>query len=96
MSEKLFRFLLSELDIIRIRCVVGNCSGVIEMSVKNLKGTHKAIACPVCGTSFSSENPVTAPGLLEELGNVLERVKAASQRDKFEIQFIVPEPASQK
>jgi hypothetical protein len=92
MSERLFRFLLTELDIVRIRCMNGGCSGVIEMSVQSLQRPRKPLACPVCGLVFSAPHAQS----LEELGRALEAVKAASHLDKYEVQFVVPDPDAPK
>ncbi len=82
MSENLFRFLLSELGMIRVRCL--HCKSVVEVATDQLKATFKGDHCPVCRHPLSgaTESPFT---LLQE---ALTNFKANA--DRVEIEFALP------
>lgn len=56
MSEKLLRFLLSELKTVRVLCKDAACGAITEMPIGKLDAMLRAkqCACPVCGRSFLS------------------------------------------
>ena len=98
MSEKLFRFLLPELTTIVIRCMAGGtqkkCTGAIEMSAADLKGSNEALTCPVCRAQFTRKvvgghmeaNP------LEALGAAIDAVTSQAKRENFQVEFVIPDP----
>jgi hypothetical protein len=101
MSEKLFRFLLSELEIIRIRCTIANCSGVVEMKVVNLKtAQHMRFVCPVCGNGSSSAGSAgiraSGPDALGDLGDAIDTLKSTAQANHFEVEFVLLDPDAPK
>ena len=95
----MLRFLLPELVTIVIRCAQPGtqkpCTGAIELSADDLKKLNRPLACPVCGTPFTRQatGPRSQSNPLEELGIALDAVKVQSQRDKFQVEFIVADPA---
>ena len=55
MSRRLFAFLLSELNLIRVKCL--KCGNVVEIKADEL-GTHFGISalCPLCGERFMCQS----------------------------------------
>jgi hypothetical protein len=99
MSEKLLRFLLPELVTVVIRCTQPGtqkpCTGAIEMSADDLRKLNKPLFCPVCGTAFANKStgPRSQNNSLVELGIALDAVKTQADRDHFQVEFVVPDPA---
>jgi hypothetical protein len=87
MGEKLFRFLLSELGTVRIRCQNGKCPGALEMHVNDLARLPRGLSCPVCQARYIGET-AAVPTALEQFGLCLQHVKAQGDRDKFEVEFV--------
>ena len=90
MSEKLFRFLLHELGIVRIRCKA--CEGVVEVPIEKLGTQFKSIQCPLCRADLAWQNASLPPGYnpLKELASVAKYFAAV--KDRVEIEFTVPDP----
>jgi hypothetical protein len=98
-SEKLFRFLLSELEVIRICCTVPNCGGVAEMKVEKLKSSkHMAFVCPVCGNGTSSAHAAGAgvSDALDKLGDAIGLMKSTGKANDFVVEFVLPDPDAPK
>lgn len=86
MSETLFRFLLSQLESVRIRC--GQCRGVAEVPIDKLSSAPSNIRCPGCGNVF-----VQHPGLQHGLTELLNRLGSAIElfeKAGVELEFTVP------
>jgi len=82
MSETVFKFLLSELDIIRVRHKV--CNRVVEVKRTDLGATFAERKCPCCQTVLfgpAEEN------LFESLGALLTKFGG---RDMIDIEFVLP------
>jgi hypothetical protein len=88
MSEKLFRFLLSELTIIRVCCLNPVCKGVIEIPLDKLRTMFPKCCCPLCRQQFHQPYD-DGSHLLEWLGKAIEELKAI--KDKVEIEFSLPD-----
>ncbi len=73
MSEKLFRFLASEINRIRILCKRNDCGTVIEFDVKQLSEKKDAIHCPRCGNALQKGPDKTLAqfaGMLDEFAKL--------------------------
>lgn len=80
MSEKLFKFLLSELTTVRIFCPA--CKGTVELPIDRIvRQTHE---CQLCKVEFGTE--VVAEGF-KELSSALRKLGMG----KAEIQFVLPD-----
>jgi hypothetical protein len=94
MSEKLFRFLLSEMTTVRICCCQTSCAGVIEMPVEKLYETITDFKCPVCGNAFTNKAQQKQLGPLESLGHAVRLTKEAINNGLFEVEFVLPDSDS--
>ena len=86
MSKKLLSFLLSELNIVRVRCQGEKCGGtVVEIPLHLLAEKYNAGKCPVCGhiVQFAQSNH------LADLAAAIKGLQGNS--DRVQIEFIVPE-----
>lgn len=83
MSEKLFRFLLSELKTIRIICK--GCHGIIELPPGKIAHQLAAVQCPLCRVSFGhSEN--------YQLAKLAEAIHELSKPDApVTVEFLIPD-----
>jgi hypothetical protein len=87
MSEKLLRFLLSELKLVRLLCKKDGCvGGVVELPLNRL--TVIRGGCPLCGNPFHLTMPA------QEFTNPLTMfAKSAEwlemQRDNFAVEFVL-------
>jgi hypothetical protein len=85
MSEKLIRFLLSELKTVRVLCQHPNCNTVVEVSVEDLPTKYQGAICPLC------RNTIQAPQYnnLVTLGTALRGL--ASSEDRVKVEFVIPD-----
>ena len=86
MSRKLFAFLLSELQTVRVICARGKCGGVVELPVSNLYSVGSA-RCPKCGEHFDTTGQ--EPNRFSKLKQAIE--DALSEPDRFSIEFVIPD-----
>ena len=90
MSERLFKFLLTELKTVRLICP--HCTGVIEVSVKELgKRFDSNPACPLCSKPFVTMEP--GPDKLSTaLGRLADAILEL-QHDKraVKVEFVLPD-----
>jgi hypothetical protein len=88
MSEKLFKFLLSELTKVRILCHNPTCGAVTELDMDQLdhffpKTLHAM--CPVCRQAVMSQEE-------NYLGMLAAAVRGLKgKRDRVEIEFVIPD-----
>jgi hypothetical protein len=94
MSEKLLRFLLSELETIRIKCkgkhrTGTDCDFVFEVSSGRL--SFMPVECPVCAQNYKLRNGFNSgdgsPFYL--LWATLEELRKSG--DQFEVEFVLPD-----
>lgn len=84
MSERLFKFLLSELETVRITCVKEQCGFTIESSVANLPKVAELI-CPFCKTAFDPDRVLSGLMAVPQLAKLSHRLK---------IEFVLPDPSA--
>jgi predicted Zn finger-like uncharacterized protein len=87
MSERLFRFQLSELKTARLVC--GQCKAVVEVPMDKLALQSQPMRCSVCGQYFTDH----------EQGNHLHDFARAVQfivgmADKVHVEFTIPDKTS--
>jgi hypothetical protein len=83
MSEKLLKFLLTELDIVRIRC--GKCQAVIEMPVTNLGKSFGPFTCSCCNTPFYM------PGTGDPFGSLSRAIAQLASMTNIQVEFVLPD-----
>jgi hypothetical protein len=83
MSEKVLRFLLSELETVRLIC--RNCKIVIEMPTSKLADTDSGISCPTC-RAFFPKGQNKEEDHLGDLARAIWGLKNLGQ----EIEFVIP------
>jgi len=93
LSEKLFKFLLSELSIIRVECQ--KCKGVAEVALSGLTKAIKEEAnqnclCPFCGHDFYRVDLKCGP--LHELVHAINTL--AGYTGQVQIQFVLKDQAN--
>jgi hypothetical protein len=91
MSEKLMKFFLDELTIVRLVCTKNECGGVIEVPMKALAIGGKEFSCPGCRERF---NTMLAKALetlepLTMLGCAAQCLEG--QNARFKVQFVLPD-----
>lgn len=88
MSEKLLKFLLSELKIIRIVCKKDTCGAILELPLRQAGRRHQHFECPVCGTDFRADAS-DKRNHLEELADAVKRLEGALN-DRVGIELVLP------
>jgi hypothetical protein len=90
MSETLFKFLLSELRFIRLRCKKANCGGVAELPVGRLQAMTGICRCPSCGEQF-----LTRQGKfhrdVDSLAAFGIAIGELSSSEAFDVEFVIPD-----
>ena|ERR1700687_2683704 len=96
MSEKLLRFLLGELETVRIKCLgtgrhqSAPCPMIFEIPVEQLGQTFPNNSCPTCGQTFT--NPGQGPpNILDPLGKALGILKMMAEKKMLQIEFVLPD-----
>ncbi len=90
MSEKLLRILLSELTLVRVRCLNQACLRVCELEIGKLGSTYAQNVCPLCHTPFQAVPPHGhLRDQLSKLSEAIEGLKAA--KDQIEVSFVLPD-----
>lgn len=92
MGETLYRFLLGEVRILRVRCKT--CSTVIEVELAKVELTFSTDCCPVCHRPFQPARADAAE--LKHLAESLQRLNALSSTVEVELTFPEPDAVSEK
>ena len=87
MSEKLLRFLLSELNIVRIRCRNPECRTIVEIPIEDLGNPNVSYAhCEFCHADFNPTHGDTIPlNVLGKALNDFRKLKAV-----VDLEFVLP------
>lgn len=85
MSEKLFKFYLSELNIIRIRCMNTGCGLVSEVPLADLDRFFRSGECPHCRGPVKDGDK----NRLVELAQAVRGLKAIEKT--VQVEFVIPE-----
>lgn len=91
MSEKLFKFLLSELSTVRLVCKDKSCGAITEMTLEKLRTrfSQSDPCCPVCRAEFG--DPATS-STSNPLRDFAQAVRALQARQQFvEVEFVLPD-----
>jgi hypothetical protein len=88
MSRKLFAFLLSELETLRIICHKPNCGAITELTIDRTRAKLEFGECPVCRNSFfgapdGPKNPLT------KLADALLELQKFTK--SVEVEFVLPD-----
>jgi len=91
MSEHVFKFLLSELNTVRILCQSLKCKGVIEIPLSELaKDSHyEHMKCKLCGNDFDPNS--TGKSKLVEFACAAEEMKRLEK--SIQVEFVLPDNA---
>jgi hypothetical protein len=84
MSEKIFRFLLSELKSLRAICKQPGCGGVVELPLDAISGKKTSIRCPVC------DNPLQQPTPNNHLANLAKAIESVTTSGVADVEFSLP------
>lgn len=91
MSERLFKFLLSELKLIRIRCKYESCNAVVELPISDLETMPEIANCPVCKRAI-----LPYPELPKDLVRFSDFARAVrvlgNPKNPADIEFVLPDP----
>lgn len=85
MSEKLLKFLLSELDTVRLVCRHKGCDAIVELPMEALaRSSFNAFVCPVC------QNGIQPAGQnnLKALADAWKSLK--SMNSFLDVEFVIP------
>ncbi len=82
MSRKLHAFLISELDLIRVRCQA--CKKVIELGAEDLANVFQAGACPLCAQPLTPLSGFHSPFV-----KLAQAIKEFKGQKGVEIEFIL-------
>jgi hypothetical protein len=91
MSEKLLRFLLDELNVIRLVCRA--CGAAVELPIAKLAASQRVIPCPVCNGK-TGQAPILRDGRANQedafsrLANAIQDIR---QMKNVDVQFVLPE-----
>ncbi len=87
MSEKLFRFMLSELKFVRLLCQKPDCGSVTEVSLEKLRNGAAAWTCGGCGQNYFSGAAHTE----SPISHFAKSIQAMQdERNGFKIEFALP------
>ena len=92
MSERVFKFFLSELQIVRIICMRGGCGGAVELPINKLYKAGSA-KCPICEESLNP-TPHASTNAFGKLKQAIE--EAVQAKDTFAIEFVLPDQSQKK
>ena len=84
MSRKLFAFLLSELNVVRVKCK--HCGIVTELPTDEIYAKFQVPTCKYCGTNFAAADDKRNP--FARLQSLVEAYRASND---VEIEFILPD-----
>lgn len=88
MSRKLFAFLLSELQVMRLVCQREDCGGVMEFRIDRADDRLKRPSCPLCKTTLVQEDV----GYTNALGRLVDEIrKLAVLTPTVQIEFVLPD-----
>lgn len=85
MSEKLFRFLVSEIKSMRVICKNKDCGTVLEIPLKKLEDGRGEIQCPVC------KNWLQKGGINCHLSDLAAALDRFSKLDYVDVEFTLPD-----
>lgn len=85
MSERLLKFLLGELKIVRLVCQKAGCGAVVEVSVERLAVALQAGQCPVCRAAYVGVGQESLIALARALHDV------TLLRDTVQVEFVLPD-----
>lgn len=88
MSEQLFKFLLSEITVIRVHCRNSRCGGIVEVPIEKLASMFGPCACPLCNQPFDTGTFSRDGSLFHVFAKSIERLKQI--KDNVEIEFVFP------
>ena len=88
MSEKLFKFLLSEITLVRVHCRNDVCGGVIEIPIEKLGTVFRNCSCPLCHRQFDQGN-WHGDNLLMIFAEAVKRLNGI--KDKVGLEFVLPD-----
>lgn len=88
-SEHVFKFLLDELDTVRIVCQSSVCGAVLEIPVGDVPRVFQQIGrCKVCGADFdrrTAENPNSVVDLAKAI------TAAKDAKERYRVEFVLPD-----
>lgn len=87
MSRKLFAFLLSELNTVRVKCP--HCQAVAELTVEQLGFRLDMLQCPVCRADWRGFAGSDEQNLLNKLGKAIHALQSAS--GAAQVEFVLPD-----
>ncbi len=91
MSEKILKFLLTELVAVRLKCKSKACGGVFELPIDKLEDRFRRLACPLCGNIIRKDDQTQEDELFSMLGQVVRRFKEGHIKDKIEVELVLPD-----
>jgi len=86
MSERLFKFLLSELALVRVTCTRKNCNWTVEVPMENLARVAHS-KCPMCDGMFDVDQLHSNP--FSEFARAVEQLNKLSHR--VTVEFVLPD-----
>jgi hypothetical protein len=89
MSEKLLKFLLTELKMVRIICKNKDCGAVVELPVDRLENSFKDFKCPLCREGIRDQTNREDP--FDLLGRAIRKFNEPRVREHIEVEFVLPE-----
>ena len=85
MSEKLFRFFLSEVKKLRLVCQNPSCGSATEVSLSRLRHGDVTHECRVCGTRYFPKLDSSSLSPLARLAAALEDLEERTENLKVEL-----------
>lgn len=86
MSEHVLKVLLSELNVVRVRCLNTHCAAVVETTLDRLDVVLGQDQCPMCHTSYG--DPLHRGA--SPLRDLLAAMRGALRLKACEIEFVLP------
>ena len=87
MSEKVWKFLLIELETVRVHCQATGCGGIIESPVDTVGQKVRGLRCPFCGVDFDPLH--SGRNVLDEFALMVRKLKTHDKTFRFE--FVLPD-----
>lgn len=87
MSETLLKFMLDELQIVRVICRKPGCGAILESKMSDLARFFAGGRCTVCGEYLHLPNDKT--NQLAALARVMGSI--AASKDLFQVEFVLPQ-----
>jgi formate dehydrogenase maturation protein FdhE len=89
MSEKVMRVPVSELTLVRVRCLQCKHDGVIEIPLAQARRAYRDKTCPFCQEYYVAKDETD---YLDVLADAVAGLLELQKKKKLAVEFVLPAP----